>query len=566
MSGPDALVAGRYRLESELGRGGMGVVWEAYDVLLRRRVAAKEICYPEGVGPAERERLSARTLREARAVAAIDDPHALRVFDIIEQDGRPWIVMELVRGRTLTDEIRARGALPATEVARIGLSLVDALVAAHRAGVLHRDVKPSNVILGFDGSVKLTDFGIAAIDDDDADTTATGLIMGSPGYVAPERARGHKPTAAADFWSLGATLWTAAEARPPYRGTNSFETMLRVVSEDPPACETCDPRLVEVLQGLMARDPSVRPSPEEIRRQLESVVAATSTSAVATAPVTGAASVAGAASNASQLDDSFDATTVLAGPSPEPGEADRVLPLSEIAGDGATYDWPSYDGRRRRRLAPVLGVVALLVAVVAAGAVALSGQGSDAKDTASPPVPTHSAKAQHHTATGGSTSGGSTAGGAVKATSSGPSTPAGWQRYKDPSIGWSVAVPAGWTVEHRSDGTTVFHDPAGGRTLLVGTRYPPGPSAKGAWEDEEPSFARSHADYRRIKLDNVSWRNYPDVADWEFTYVDGGAALHAVDRGAVINGRGYGLFFQTRTSQWDASQDVLQGIYGSFSP
>ena len=153
MSATPTLVAGRYRLGAELGSGGMGVVWEAYDELLHRTVAVKEVRYPLGISDDEREKLARRTLREARAVAAVEDPHAVRVFDIVEQDGRPWLVMELVRGRTLTDVIRDQGALAEAEVVRIGVALLDALQTAHTAGVLHRDVKPSNVILGEDGRV-----------------------------------------------------------------------------------------------------------------------------------------------------------------------------------------------------------------------------------------------------------------------------------------------------------------------------------------------------------------------------------------------------------------------------
>src|SRR5436305_12021696 len=168
MSATPTLVAGRYRLGAELGSGGMGVVWEAYDELLHRTVAVKEVRYPLGISDDEREKLARRTLREARAVAAVEDPRALRVFDIVEQDGRPWLVMELVRGRTLTDVIRDQGALAEAEVERIGVALVDALQTAHTAGVLHRDVKPSNVILGEDGRVALPDLGIATVDSDPA--------------------------------------------------------------------------------------------------------------------------------------------------------------------------------------------------------------------------------------------------------------------------------------------------------------------------------------------------------------------------------------------------------------
>jgi eukaryotic-like serine/threonine-protein kinase len=578
MPGPSTPIAGRYRLEHELGRGGMGVVWEAYDLLLRRRVAAKEICYPDGISDDECRRLSRRTLREARAVAAIDDPHALRVFDIVQEQGRPWIVMELVRGRSLTDEIRARGPLPAPEVARIGMGLVDALAAAHRAGVLHRDVKPSNVILAGDGRVKLTDFGIAAVDDDAGDATATGLVMGSPSYLAPERARGEAATPASDFWSLGATLWTAAEGRPPYRAGNAFQTMLKIVSEEPPACTQCDAALAGTLLALLARDPAARPAAEEVRRRLAPLAAGEGTSYPPTTVVAAGPAVVAAAAPSQPLPQAFDETTVLAGPSPEPGRPDRTLPAGDdVSGKG------NADDQRPRRPVPALVATALLIVGSLAAITLTSSKNNGGVDgiTAAPKSSATPGKASHGSSTSGGVAGGQSSGAGLSVTHPVPTGEAsgagagrggsvaaanGWQTYTDPSLGWSVQVPSGWTVERRSDGTTVFNDPAGGRSLLVGTRYPPGPSAKSAWEDEEPSFARSHSSYQRIRLENVSWRGFPDVADWEFTYVDGGAALHAVDRGAVINGRGYGLFFQTRTDQWDASQSVLQQIFATFRP
>src|SRR4051794_13496089 len=207
------LLAERYRLCAEIGRGGLGVVWEGYDELLRREVAVKELCFPPGLAEDERERLAERTLREAQAVAAIDTAAAVRIFDVVEQDGRPWIVMEMVRGRSLTEVLGEQELLPSAEAARIGLFVLEALEAAHRVGVLHRDVKPNNVIITDDGRVALSDFGIATVDSDPED--GTGVMVGSPLYLAPERAAGAEPTAAADLWSLGATLWTAVQGVPP---------------------------------------------------------------------------------------------------------------------------------------------------------------------------------------------------------------------------------------------------------------------------------------------------------------------------------------------------------------
>jgi hypothetical protein len=250
-------LAGRYRLREEIGRGGLGVVWEACDDLLQRDVAVKELRFPNGLSDDERERLAERTLRDAQAVAVIDTPAAVRVFDVVEEDGRPWVVMEMVRGKSLTDLIVERETLPPAEAARIGLVVLDALECAHRAGLVHRDVKPSNVIVTDEGRIALGDFGIATVDADPDD--GTGVIVGSPLYLAPERVAGEDPTPEADLWALGATLWTAVEGAPPSVGDAS------------PHCSRCTPELGDLLARLLSQDPAARPAHDEIRAALEAV-------------------------------------------------------------------------------------------------------------------------------------------------------------------------------------------------------------------------------------------------------------------------------------------------------
>src|SRR3954453_18561015 len=241
-------IGGRYRLDETLGRGGIGVLWRASDQLLQRDVAVKEGRFPSGLSGEERQALSERTLEEARQVAAIDIAAAVRVFDIVEQDGRPWVVMELVEGEPLTDVLGREGKLPSAEVARIGLCLLDALDAAHRAGIVHRDVKAGNVIISTDGRVALTDFGIATVDDEG--DTATGVSIGSPAYLAPERARGEAATPASDLWSLGATLWTAAEGRPPFSGATA-DVLAAITAGPPPPCVACSGQLADIVRDLM---------------------------------------------------------------------------------------------------------------------------------------------------------------------------------------------------------------------------------------------------------------------------------------------------------------------------
>src|SRR4051794_31495753 len=376
------LVAGRYRLGAELGSGGMGVVWEAYDELLHRTVAVKEIRYPIGISDEDREKLARRTLREARAVAAVEDPHAVRVFDIVEQDGRPWLVMELVRGRTLTELLREEGPLPAPEVARIGLALLEALQTAHAAGVLHRDVKPSNVIVGEDGRVALTDFGIATVDSDPTDVTTSGQLVGSPAYMAPERARGEKPTAASDLWSLGATLWTAAEGQPPYDEGSAFATMTKVVSEDPPACARCDGPLGGVLTALMSREPAARPTIADARRQLAAAAHA-STTAVAAYPT-------------EPLRPSFDRTVALEravatqSPVAQSPVAQSPVPQSPVTQPPAPPAAAVPSQERGTRLPLALLALGLLLV---AGVIAFAATRNSGSPAVAAPQPKHSASA-----------------------------------------------------------------------------------------------------------------------------------------------------------------------------
>ena len=209
------MIGRRYRLRSAVGRGGMGTVWLAEDELLGRAVAVKEVHLPPGLPEREREELRHRLLREARVAARLDHPSAVTVYDVVEEDGWPYIVMEFVRASTLAEVIRDESPLPPARVAAIGLDVLGALEAAHAAGIVHRDVKPANIMIRNDGRVTLTDFGIAT-SSGESSLTSTGLLLGSPSYIAPERARGQAPGPHSDLWSLGATLYTAVEGHAPF--------------------------------------------------------------------------------------------------------------------------------------------------------------------------------------------------------------------------------------------------------------------------------------------------------------------------------------------------------------
>ncbi len=264
--GTPRYVAQRYRLDTPIGRGGAGVVWRGEDELLQRPVAIKEILVPMAGAQNERDAIRARVLREARALARLHSPAIVSVYDVVEEHQRHWIIMELVDADSLGDVIRTHGPLPFDQVAAIGLALTDALAAAHSAGVLHRDVKPGNVLLGRDGRVRLTDFGIAATEGD-VTLTGTGALVGSPAYIAPERVRGSSGSPASDLWGLGATLYSAVEGQPPFEGPETYAVLTAVVEGRRRAFRLAGP-LRNLLSDLMDRPAEERPDVTEIRRRL----------------------------------------------------------------------------------------------------------------------------------------------------------------------------------------------------------------------------------------------------------------------------------------------------------
>ncbi|MEH0513842.1 serine/threonine-protein kinase [Streptomyces sp. B21-106] len=264
------LLAGRYRLGDVLGRGGMGTVWRAEDETLGRTVAVKELRFPGNIDEDEKRRLITRTLREAKAIARIRNNSAVTVFDVVEEDDRPWIVMELVEGKSLAEVIREDGVLDPKRAAEVGLAILDVLRSAHREGILHRDVKPSNVLIAEDGRVVLTDFGIAQVEGDPS-ITSTGMLVGAPSYISPERARGHKPGPAADLWSLGGLLYASVEGSPPYDKGSAIATLTAVMTEQLEEPKNAGP-LRDVIYGLLTKDPARRLDDAGARAMLNAVL------------------------------------------------------------------------------------------------------------------------------------------------------------------------------------------------------------------------------------------------------------------------------------------------------
>ncbi|MFG2355513.1 protein kinase [Streptomyces sp. NPDC048521] len=342
--GRERVIAGRYRLLSPLGEGGMGTVWRARDEVLQREVAVKEVRAPAGLPAADVERLYARLEREAWAAARVANRNVVTVYDVALEGGRPWIVMELVRGQSLADRLEAQGPLPPQRAAHIGAEVLSALRGAHAAGVLHRDVKPANVLLADDGRVVLTDFGIATVEGSSA-LTMTGEVIGSPEFLAPERALGRTPGPESDLWSLGVLLYAAVEGVSPFRQDTPLSTLRAVVDEELPPPRRAGP-LAPVIAGLLRKDPAERLSAERAERELRVVAA-------------------GGVPGADTLPASY-APTVAARPSRAQPSRTPPMPLPTGYPDpGTTAAEPGARPERDRRAALVLvaGVLAVVLAL-----------------------------------------------------------------------------------------------------------------------------------------------------------------------------------------------------------
>ncbi|MFF9152515.1 serine/threonine-protein kinase [Streptomyces sp. NPDC014846] len=363
--GRERVIADRYRLLSPLGEGGMGTVWRARDEALHREVAVKEVRAPAGLPASDVERMYARLEREAWAAARVANRNVVTVYDVAMEAGRPWIVMELVRGLSLADQLEAEGPMPPQRAAHIGAEVLSALRGAHAAGVLHRDVKPANVLLANDGRVVLTDFGIATVEGTSA-LTMTGEVIGSPEFLAPERALGRTPGPESDLWSLGVLLYAAVEGVTPFRQDTPLSTLRAVVDEELPPARRAGP-LAPVIAGLLRKDPAERLSAEQAERELR-LVAAGGTSRTETAAVVSP----------------YAPTTVS--PSPRPsGTPPMPLPTGypDPATTAAQPD-PGTGRNRRAALVLVAGVLAVVLALAGLTYALLhrGGDGDGGKDTA----------------------------------------------------------------------------------------------------------------------------------------------------------------------------------------
>ncbi|WDV50612.1 serine/threonine-protein kinase [Streptomyces coeruleorubidus] len=340
--GHERVIAGRYRLLAPLGEGGMGTVWRARDEVLHREVAVKEVRAPAGLGGDDVQRMYARLEREAWAAARVANRNVVTVYDVATDGGRPWIVMELVRGLSLAEVLDAEGPMPPQRAAHIGAEVLAALRAAHEAGVLHRDVKPANVLIANDGRIVLTDFGIAMVEGSSA-LTMTGEVIGSPEFLAPERALGRTPGPESDLWSLGVLLYAAVEGHSPFRHDTPLSTLRAIVDEELPPPHRAGP-LAPVIEGLLRKDPAQRLPAERTEQDLRVIAA-------------------GGSPHAGTVRAMPYPPTVAARPEPSPTPPMPFPGRSAASGSGATTTAAGQDRDRRAGRALVAGVVALALAV-----------------------------------------------------------------------------------------------------------------------------------------------------------------------------------------------------------
>ncbi|MFF4273024.1 protein kinase [Streptomyces sp. NPDC001536] len=537
------LLAGRYRLADTIGSGGMGRVWRAHDEVLHRAVAIKELTAALYVSESDQERLLARTRAEARAAARINHSAVVTVHDVLDHDARPWIVMELIEGRSLADAVKEQGRIDPAETARIGLWVLRALRAAHSAGVLHRDVKPGNVLISHDGRVLLTDFGIAQIEGDNT-ITRTGEVVGSVDYLAPERVRGHDPGPASDLWALGATLYTAVEGRSPFRRTSPLGTMQAVVEEQPAEPVNAG-ALGPVLAALLRKDPAERPSAAEAELMLAEAAEGRSSAAAQAYVSTGHV----------RYEPSH---TAGAGTHPQTAAATPYPPV--------TIGAPAPPAPRKRHRVPTFALVVALAAIVGGGvAVALQqfGTGGSGDSGSASSSPSASASASPSASATPSGEGGQ---GVV---------PAGWERRQDP-VGFSISLPKGWTrtVSIDQDGLQqVDYSPDNGKHL-VRVAVDTAPDFSTSYEhmrNLEERISGLQA-YERLSLKQELFRDLPGVR-WEYTwnalakdsphYFPG--PYRAIDVG-YMNGEGieYAIYAASPAGDWATTKKQFDWILRGF--
>lgn len=608
------LLTGRYRLGEVLGQGGMGTVWRAVDETLGRTVAVKELRFPSAIDEDEKRRLVTRTLREAKAIARIRNNGAVTVYDVVDEDDRPWIVMELVEGCSLAELVREKGVLTPRRAAEVGLAVLDVLRLAHREGILHRDVKPSNVLIAEDGRVVLTDFGIAQVEGDPS-VTSTGMLVGAPSYISPERARGHKPGPPADLWSLGGLLYASVEGVPPYDKGSAIATLTAVMTEpvDPP--ENAGP-LTEIIYGLLVKDPARRLDDEGARRLLTAVVDAPE------APERPAEPAASDTTRVVPLPPVPDTPTPKNRPEPKnrprpkalsrtggkprpPREstaakaldtaaAERVRSALQSVRNAVSESAPAKPaGGSPRVRAPLTDVVARRTLVVIAAvvvlallgtvlALALSDDGKSTGDEGKADNPGSSSGVHAGDGSKSKAKNGQGKGKGGDSPSPAPSDPgptepvgnglpSGYRTVTDSRFRFSMAMPGtfkrGSIAGRNSGGIYSAHQDF--PRVQIDFTDSPKDDAAAAWRAAVTAVAGSSKGYRGLGITTVHYNGYPTVADWKFERNQNGERVRVLNRGFKADAhRGYSIMISCRASEWNgaACRTLRNTAFRTFSP
>ncbi|MFD8690699.1 serine/threonine-protein kinase [Streptomyces sp. NPDC059651] len=629
------LLAGRYRLGEVLGRGGMGTVHRAVDETLGRTVAVKELRFPSAIDDDEKRRLITRTLREAKAIARIRNNGAVTVYDVVDEDDRPWIVMELIEGKSLAEAVREDGVLTPQRAAEVGLAILDVLRSAHREGILHRDVKPSNVLISEDGRVVLTDFGIAQVEGDPS-VTSTGMLVGAPSYISPERARGHKPGPPADLWSLGGLLYASVEGCPPYDKGSAIATLTAVMTEplDPP--KNAGP-LEEVIYGLLARDPEQRLDDAGARALLNDVINAPEKPELVVPPPADATQVMALPKNVA------DAPPKAAQKSGETGEGARDRLRGALrsarnakaagAGPAAAASAPARPAKApvtataspsgavpppRPATSPVtpprasltdvvprrtLAIIAAVIVLAVLGTVLALTLGGDDKgsDDAGRTKGGASAPAGSSAGSGSGGSGGSadTEQGSGKEQSQGEdaksgggqgadddadkgsddateekpddAVPAGFRTVENKQFHFSMAMPENFRFDKTAGANSgaIYNVSGGFPRIQVDFTDSPGGDAAGAWKVARAGVAATSNGYHHLGINEVQYKGYPTVADWQFERTQQGQRVRVINRGfKVDSGHGYAIMISCKADAWDDKEcrTLRKTAFDTFKP
>ncbi|MEU8381690.1 serine/threonine-protein kinase [Streptosporangium sp. NPDC048865] len=547
------MVAGRYRLLRELGRGGMGVVWEGYDILLNRSVAVKEVLLPPNLSPAEHQVQLTRTSREARTAARLNHRGIVAIYDVAEEDGRPWIVMELVRARGL-DEV---GPLPVHQVADIGRQVLSALRAAHEAGILHRDVKPSNILLDAEGRAVLSDFGIAVIEGDTS-LTQTGMVTGSPSFLPPERATGVDAGPWSDLWALGATLYAALVGHGPFERRDAISTLGALLTEEPDF-DVLPPEMRAVLTGMLQREPAHRLTAQQADALLAEViddpsaaVRRTGETAVRRAGGTGGHRAGGIPGHTQENFSRIGKTS---------HQDRRQTGTSAVSGR-----------RRGGRLPLIVGAVVLLAAGGAAAAVAMSQPDQRPVARSAPTVPQATPEPVEETESEAPTPTPTPKPAKTRAVASAGGLKT-WRAR--PPENWSIGYPAGWTGDWAAEtGYTQWLRRDGAAHMSV----EPLEEAIEGLESLQESVRESAAQWSDIHSEDTAKipLAYGAGLQWEFTWsmkdsggapwATAGVTYHEVRRFIQVGDSVMVLSWTTHEADWVAQQALMTRVFDSFHP